>query len=201
MKKTVSHISAALSTALVISSCGAPAKSSDNEGFIRFQGETYEIGCQNSENNCSRTAIGAFSISSHNVTHEQWKVCVNDGVCPEISDPDSSDTSAVSVSWSDAATYIVWLNRTDSEKYSLPTLGQAEVYANSVHRESDTITFWISDCQMVQGSLLTRGYQCTEESCQICSLFRVDTHGVTSTVKYQDTKSRSETNIRLVKEE
>jgi formylglycine-generating enzyme required for sulfatase activity len=74
-----------------------------------------------------------YWFDKHPVTNAQYELCVNDGACgpsglAAISPFNRENYPVVSVSWFDAAAYVVWLNEvlpSQAEwKYALPTEGE-----------------------------------------------------------------------------
>lgn len=199
MSHTASYLIAPIATLIIIAGCSSPATSKEMDGFVTIPGGTYEVGCGNNENRCEEVSVASYAIAKDNVTFDEWNICVEAGYCPKKPNLITSDTQDISVSWADAKIYIDWRNSLDNQQYSMPTLSEADVYSNHFSREPSTLSFWLSECRLVEGSLLTRGYECTENSCHICRIFRRDQYGVTSWVEYQDTSTSSETKIRLIR--
>jgi formylglycine-generating enzyme required for sulfatase activity len=85
------------------------------------------------------TLADSFAIGVHEVTFEQWDMCVEDGGCSH-QPPDNGwgrgERPVIMVSWNDAVAYTDWLSRKTGQSYSLPSESQWE-YAARAGEEGD----------------------------------------------------------------
>lgn len=67
--------------------------------------------------------VGAFAISTHEITFEQWDACVADGGCEGYTPPDEGwgrgARPVINVSWRDARAFARWLSEKTGRSYRL----------------------------------------------------------------------------------
>jgi len=93
-----------------------------------------EEGRDDSEGPQHEVAVQTFAIGQHEVTFDEWDVCVTDGGCsynPKDRGWDRSSRPVIDVSWQDAQQYVDWLKDRTGEHYRLPTEAEWEYAARA----------------------------------------------------------------------
>lgn len=130
-------------------STAAPAAaSSPSEGakvrlpdIVMIPGGTFAMGgVENTELPVHRVTIKPFALGKFPVTVGEWKECVADKACPDVTTgPD--DNPVTNVSYDDAKDYLAWLSRVVGKSFRLPTEAEWEYAARGV----TTTKFWWGD--------------------------------------------------------
>jgi len=127
--------------------------------IVMIPGGTFAMGgVESSELPVHRVTIKPFALGKYPVTIGEWKECVNDKACADVtSGPD--DNPVTNVSYDDAKDYLAWLSRTVGKPFRLPTEAEWEYAA----RGGTTTKFWWGD-QMRAGVANCSGCNETGES-------------------------------------
>ena len=80
-----------------------------------------------------------LAIMRHQVTADDYRRCVDDGVCASVDGEAASDLPVVKVSWRDAQAYAAWLSRATAASFRLPT-DEEWAYAAAGRRADDGLS-------------------------------------------------------------
>nr|WP_157872523.1 formylglycine-generating enzyme family protein [Bradyrhizobium sp. ORS 278] len=108
---------------------------------VMIPGGTFTMGgSETSELPAHRVAIKPFALGKYPVTLGEWKECVADKACTDVtSGPD--DNPVTNVSYDDARDYLGWLSRKIGKPFRLPTEAEWEYAA----RGGAATKFWWGD--------------------------------------------------------
>src|SRR5208282_4811358 len=89
-------------------------------GSFQMGSDGKEKGHRTNEEPSHNVVIGKkFAIGKYQVTNREWDACVREGGCADTRTDDLKPVAGVS--WSDANTYLQWLNRKTGATYRLAT--------------------------------------------------------------------------------
>ncbi|WP_456713359.1 formylglycine-generating enzyme family protein [Bradyrhizobium sp. USDA 4353] len=143
----VTQVPAATLAAEAAPSAPASPSAQDRQANIRLPdvvmipGGSFAMGgTESSELPVHRVTIKPFALGKYPVTIGEWKECVADKACADVtSGPD--DNPVTNVSYEDAAAYLAWLSRTVGKPFRLPSEAEWEYAA----RAGAATKFWWGD--------------------------------------------------------
>jgi formylglycine-generating enzyme required for sulfatase activity/class 3 adenylate cyclase len=107
-----------------------PASTVSEPDMQMLRGGSFAMGSNEdlSEKPVHQVTIKPFAISRYPISVREWNACAAAKACSFVA-PGNEDTPVTNVSWSDAKQFVLWLSKTTSKTYRLPSEAEWEYAA------------------------------------------------------------------------